>query len=77
VVVGFSSGDFVRVRRDESRFPARGSWKSYRGRVGVVESVERSGEVAVRLGAQVSWFRPDELVRASAMEFSAEGRLRV
>jgi hypothetical protein len=33
---GFRVGQVVRVERDETRYPSRGTWPRYRGRVGTV-----------------------------------------
>jgi hypothetical protein len=36
MTAGFDVGDRVRVERDETRWPSRGSWPRYRGKVGSV-----------------------------------------
>lgn len=37
-------GDVVRVERDESRYPSRGTWPQFRGRVGTVVEVNRDSK---------------------------------
>jgi hypothetical protein len=55
----FAVGDRVRVERDESRYPARGTWGRYRGKVGTVVSLNRrDDEIGVILGAPRA-VRPD------------------
>lgn len=68
-------GDRVRIERDETRWPSRGTWPRYRGRTGVVVEINL-GEVGVAIGKQlppsgkrggnmrgdsVTWFMPWEL----------------
>jgi hypothetical protein len=65
----------VRVERDETKYPSRGSWPRYRGRVGtIVQLNRRDGEIGVAfskprrradgslLADAISWFLPHELV---------------
>jgi len=68
-----SVGTRVIVGRDEERYPARGSWTRYRGRRGVIVSLNRNaGEFGVSfserntIGPNTSipvdaWFLPHEL----------------
>lgn len=39
----FKVGDAVRVERDETLYPSRGTWPLYRGRPGFVVMVNREG----------------------------------
>jgi hypothetical protein len=41
-------GDVVRIERDETRFPSRGSWPQFRGRTGTVVEVNRDRNNALR-----------------------------
>lgn len=57
-------GDRVRVERDESRWPSKGSWPRYRGKTGTVIVASNYGEVGVDLNHQqkvTAWFLPHEL----------------
>jgi hypothetical protein len=78
-VGSFKVGERVRVERDESRWPSRGSWPKYRGRVGtVVRLNRRDGEIGVSfsnrgpnatgVASTDSWFLPRELVPAGPPE---------
>ena len=72
----FRMGDLVRVERDETRWPSKGSWPKYRGRVGTIVSINRSDHecglswrpnAAAQLGTNTvvgvdSWFLPHEIV---------------
>lgn len=72
-----SVGDEVRIERDETRFPAKGTWSLYRGRVGTLVEVNE-GEYAVVFGkvqrrpdgsldgAGKAWFAAHEVVAADA-----------
>jgi hypothetical protein len=70
-------GTIVRVERDETRYPPKGTWARYRGRVGRVVTIHRehfpSGRVYVEIGVcwalndhrhgqADSWFLPTEVV---------------
>jgi len=64
--VRFKRGQKVRCERQT---PAKGNWKRYDGRKGVVKIGLHDGEVGVWLGdydpngnQKVVWFHPDELV---------------
>ena len=67
-------GDQVRVERDETKHPSKGSWPRYRGRVGAV--VELNGhriagpiEYGVTFTKAVrneAWFQRHELTRLDA-----------
>jgi hypothetical protein len=69
-VNGVQVGDVVRVERDETKYPSKGTWPRYRGQVGTVVA-HNYGEIGVVFGAvktsgggqtsQVSWFLPHEL----------------
>lgn len=37
-------GDRVRIERDETRYPCRGTWPRYRGRIGTVVEVNRDSK---------------------------------
>jgi hypothetical protein len=68
-------GDLVRVERDETLYPSKGTWPQFRGRSGVVVE-ESHGEYGVALGRvrpidgttrtrgpsgnAVTWFQPWE-----------------
>lgn len=68
-------GDRVRVERDETVWPSRGSWPQYRGREGTVITVNRTdheygvsfvkvrdrGDGTLAGPDAVTWFRPHEL----------------
>lgn len=41
VVPAFSVGDVIRIERDETRHPSRGTWPQFRGRTGTVVDVNR------------------------------------
>jgi len=68
-------GTRVHVWRDETRFPSKGTWPGYRGRIGTVVSImgsrtgSRTGReygVAFSRGKQPkmdAWFQPYELVQ--------------
>lgn len=47
-------GDKVRLERDETKHPIRGSWRRYRGKTGTVVEINRAGkgptEFAVAFG---------------------------
>jgi hypothetical protein len=43
-------GARVRIERDETRYPSRGTWPEFRGRVGVVVEIN-AGEYGVIFGA--------------------------
>lgn len=82
------AGDRVRIERDETRWPSKGTWPRYRGRVGTVVEINL-GEYGVTFGKatprtdgrgtfsyksnDVAWFQRHEIVRATA-ERNAEGR---
>lgn len=70
-------GDRVRIERDETRYPSRGTWPQFRGKVGTVVELNRD-EYGVCFGkvtpappshrralnwdaADVAWFRRHEL----------------
>jgi hypothetical protein len=59
----FRRGDRVRIERDETRWPATGTWPRYRGRTGIVTVPDNDGEIGVQLGHghSLTWFLPDEL----------------
>ena len=59
----FPVGARVVVERDEQRYPSRGTWPRYRGKVGMVASPGEFGEVGVLLGVGTVWFKPWELRR--------------
>ena len=73
-------GDRVRIERDETRYPSRGTWPQFRGRVGTVVEINL-GEYGVVFGnvrprtdgrgafvrsghEPVTWFQPYELSAA-------------
>lgn len=64
----WSYGTVVKVQRDESRWPSRGTWPRFRGRVGTVVQYVH-GEYGVSWDANPhptkegasSWFLPHEL----------------
>ncbi len=43
-------GDRVRIERDERRYPPRGSWPRWRGKVGTVAEINDAGLGAVEYG---------------------------
>jgi hypothetical protein len=50
---GFRVGDRVRIERDETRWPPRGSWHRYRGKTGTVVQINQSaGEYGVVFGSE-------------------------
>lgn len=61
-------GDPVRVERDETRYPSRGTWPQFRGRSGTVVEVNRAGRGATEYGITFTkkprtdaWFKRHEL----------------
>jgi hypothetical protein len=60
-------GDRVKVERDESLYPSKGTWRWFRGKTGVIEEVNNGRRVAlteygVRLeGFGLTWFKVHEL----------------
>lgn len=71
---GVRPGDRVRIERDETRFPAKGTWREYRGKIGTVVEVNRScpttsePEIGVAFGATPrteAWFLPHAVKRIS------------
>lgn len=63
-------GDWVRIQRDETRWPSRKSWPLFRGRIGRLFS-ENADALPTRThiewsvifdSGQVAWFVPTELV---------------
>ena len=69
-------GDRVKIERDETRFPSKGTWPRFRGKTGTIVEVNL-GEYGVCFGrvtprksrpgsfdwdsADVAWFQPYEL----------------
>ena len=66
-------GDRVRIERDETRYPSKGTWPQFRGRIGTVVEINL-GEYGVVFGkvrkprsngsiamAEAVWFQPYEL----------------
>jgi hypothetical protein len=69
-------GDRVKIERDETRYPSKGTWPRFRGKAGTVVEVNL-GEYGVCFGkvtprksrpgssdwdsADVAWFQPHEL----------------
>ncbi len=67
----FTVGDRVTVKRDETRHPAKGTWKQFGGLTGTVEKVNADTqhphltEYGMTLkGHGLTWFKPWELVPA-------------
>lgn len=67
-------GQKVEVQRDERRYPSRGTWPAYRGKIGTVVIADNLGEVGIVFGAtrrrpdgslhgddSPSWFAAHEL----------------
>jgi hypothetical protein len=81
-VTGFRVGDVVKVQRDEIRYPPRGTWPRFKGRVGIVVTADNYGEVGVsfKAGAEKwrqrmhadAWFGPHELVAATRQQLAAQ-----
>jgi hypothetical protein len=68
---GFSVGDRVVVKRDETLYPPKGTWARFRGKTGTVETINPDPkhpnltEYAVALkGDGLTWFKASELVPA-------------
>jgi hypothetical protein len=69
-------GDGVKIERDESRYPSKGTWPSFRGKTGTIVEINL-GEYGVAFGkvwprpdrpgvlrwsdSVVTWFQPHEL----------------
>ena len=66
-------GTVVRIERDETKYPSKGTWPQFRGRTGTVVEFNL-GEIAIgktlpasgrrggnMAGNAVTWFRPYEL----------------
>jgi hypothetical protein len=79
--MSFKVGDIVKVARDEKRYPPRGTWPQFRGKVGTVVTADNEGEVGVswaprarKWGSRMkadAWFMPYELVPATAQQLAA------
>ncbi len=59
----------VRVERDETRYPSRGSWSQFRGKTGAIIEVNSAGGGATEFGVGFgktkrvdAWFLAHELV---------------
>ena len=73
---GVNIGDRVRIQRDETRYPSKGTWPQFRGKTGTIVEINL-GEYGVCFGkvtprksrpgsfdwdsADVAWFRDYEL----------------
>lgn len=71
----FKSGQQVRVERDETRWPSRGSWPRYRGKTGTIVLATRQGIIVqlddpADLSEPDSWFLPHELTPADPQKGS-------
>jgi hypothetical protein len=79
-------GDRVRIERDETRYPSKGTWPQFRGRVGTIVEINLDeygvvfGKVTPRTdgrgkfshGDIVTWFKRHEIAREAAT-VAAEG----
>jgi hypothetical protein len=64
-------GDQVEIGRDEEKYPSRGTWPRYRGRVGTVVSINQTdrevgvnwetGDRPIEDRRADSWFKPWEV----------------
>jgi hypothetical protein len=83
----FRIGDIVKVERNEVRYPSRGTWPRYRGRIGTVVHSNQQGEIGVAFkatwrgennelkwqGSDTTWFLPHELIRLDSVLTRAAG----
>ena len=80
-------GDRVRIERDESRYPSKGTWPQFRGRVGTIVEINL-GEYGVVFGKTwphkgrpgklrhndtVTWFQPYEITGIGEAATTAVG----
>lgn len=63
-------GTRVRIERDESRYPSRGTWPQFRGKTGTLLEINRAGRGATEYGIGFgaarrtdAWFKAYELTR--------------
>lgn len=59
--------DWVRCERDQEKYPGKGTWSKYEGRIGRIVTVNQmDGEYGVRFtnnhSEAITWFLPYELV---------------
>jgi hypothetical protein len=64
----FAVGDKIRIERDETKYPSRGTWPQFRGRQGVIVEINRAGRGATEYGVTFvkkdrsqAWFKAYEL----------------
>ncbi len=56
----FTVGDRVRIERDETRWPSKGTWPQFRGKTGVIVqvNVDRRRPRLTEYGVALGWVAP-------------------